>query len=147
MLCCKSTFQDSPEKSERIEVVSEVSKLVQNDVLIERFVDLPDLLARVENDRELLAELFAMFQEEFPALSGRFTRCDEYRRSTSDSDAAHTLKGMLANMSMKHGASLAANIEAAARIGDMQAIKVTLAAFDSEIVALSKAIDDFVAGN
>jgi pyruvate/2-oxoacid:ferredoxin oxidoreductase alpha subunit len=53
---------------------------------------------------------------------------------------------MLANMSMKQGASLAASIEAAARSGNESAIKVTLVAFESEIAAVSTAVDAFVAG-
>jgi len=48
--------------------MSEVNRLVPSDAPIEKFVDLPDLLARVEDDRELLTELFAMFQEELPGL-------------------------------------------------------------------------------
>jgi two-component system, sensor histidine kinase and response regulator len=146
MLCWESTFQDSSGKLARIEVTSEVNKLVSKDSMIERFVDLPDLLARVENDHELLAELFAMFQAELPTLQ------DALRHATDTGDlhqiakAAHTLKGMLANMSIKHGASLAANIEAAARSSNMPTIKVTLAALDIEIANLTTAIDAFVAG-
>ena len=127
--------------------MSEVSKLVPNDALIERFVDLPDLLSRVENDCELLAELFAMFREELPALQDALHDALEIGDLTKTATAAHTLKGMLANMSIKRGASLAAIIEAGARSGDIPAIKVTLAAFDSEIAALSTAVDAFVAGN
>jgi HPt (histidine-containing phosphotransfer) domain-containing protein len=59
---------------------------------------------------------------------------------------AHTLKGMLANLSMEQGASLAATIEAAARAGDMPRIKERLVAFDSEMVDLSAAVAVFLAG-
>ena len=41
---------------------------------LEQYVDLPELLARVENDRELLAELFALFQEDFPRLRDALQR-------------------------------------------------------------------------
>ena len=128
--------------SERIEV----NKLVSNVALIERFVDLPDLLARVENDLELLAELFVMFQEELPVLQATLHDAINIGDLPQTATAAHTLKGMLANMSMKQGASLAASIEAAARSGNIQAVKVTLVAFDSEIAAVSAAVDAFVAG-
>lgn len=126
--------------------MSEVSNLVLNNSMIERFVDLPDLLVRVENDRELLAELFAMFQEELPSLQDALRHAMDIGDINQTAKAAHTLKGMLANMSIKQGALLAANIEAAARASDMPAIKVAFVAFDMEIANLSAAIDVFVAG-
>jgi len=126
--------------------MSEVERLIPNDAPLEKFVDLPDLLARVENDRELLTELFAMFQEELPILQDTLHHAIDRGDLPEGTKAAHALKGMLANMSMKQAASLAARIEDAARTGDIPAIKATLAAFDSEIAALSGAVDAFVAG-
>jgi HPt (histidine-containing phosphotransfer) domain-containing protein len=123
-----------------------VSKLMPDDLAIEKFVDLPDLLARVENDRELLEELFAMFKEELPVLQDALHEAMNISNLPQTVTAAHTLKGMLANMSMKHGASLAAHIEAAARAGDSPEIQVRLAELDSEIAALSVAIEAFVSG-
>lgn len=131
----------------RIEVVSEVSKVVPNGVLIARFVDLSDLLARVENDCELLIELFAMFKEELPARRAALHNAIQLGDLHLATAEAHTLKGMLANMSTKHAASLAATIETAARVGDMAAVNVMLAAFDTEIEAFSKAVNEFVAGH
>jgi len=132
--------------SKEIEVMIEASKFVSRDALIERFVDLPDLLARIENDRELLTELFAMFQEEVPVLQAALHEATNTGDLAQTAAAAHTLKGMLANMSMKKGASMAASIEAAARSENETAIKLTLAALDSEIADLSSAVDAFVAG-
>lgn len=126
--------------------MSEVSNLVLNNSMIERFVDLPDLLVRVENDRELLAELFAMFQKELPSLHDALRHAMDIGDINQTAKAAHTLKGMLANMSIKQGALLAANIEAAARASDMPAIKVAFVAFCMEIANLSAAINTFVAG-
>ena len=59
--------------------------------------------------------------------------------------AAHALKGMLANLSMDHAASLAAAIEDAARAGDMANGKQALADFDAEISALLAALASFSA--
>jgi two-component system, sensor histidine kinase and response regulator len=128
-----------------MEVMSEVNRLVPNDVLLEKFVDLPDLLARVENDRELLTELFVMFQEELPGLQDALHDAMDAGDLPEGAKAAHALKGMLANMSMKQGASMAAGIEAAARAGDVPAIKEALTSFDSEIATLSAAVDAFIA--
>src|SRR5450631_131729 len=109
MRCCKSTCQDSKEKSPWIEVMSEVNRMIPNDVLLEKFVDLPDLLARVENDRELLTELFVMFQEELPGLQSALKDAIHVGNLLEVAKAAHALKGMLANMSMKKGATMAAS--------------------------------------
>jgi HPt (histidine-containing phosphotransfer) domain-containing protein len=126
--------------------MSEVNRLDPNDAVLEKFVDLPDLLARVENDRELLAELFVMFQEELPGLQNTLHHAMDVGDLPEGAKAAHALKGMLANMSMKQGTTMAASIEMAARAGNIPAIKETLASFDSEIAALSAAVDAFIVG-
>jgi HPt (histidine-containing phosphotransfer) domain-containing protein len=124
-----------------------VNELISNDALLEKFVDLPGLLARVEDDRELLTELFAMLQEELPGLGNELHRAVDAGNLAEAAKASHALKGMLANMSIKHGASLAAKIEEAARANDAPAITDALAAFDSEAAALSAAVNAFLAGN
>jgi hypothetical protein len=53
---------------------------------------------------------------------------------------------MLANLSIKQGAELAAGVEAAARAGDAMQIRQALAAFDREAPGLSAALDVFMAG-
>ena len=115
-------------------------------VRLEQYVNMTELLARVDNDRELLTELLALCQEEFPrlrdALHRAVDRCDllEVER------AAHTLKGMLANLSIKRGAELAAGIEAAARAGDSLQICQAVASFDREGSGFSAALEEFMAG-
>lgn len=115
------------------------------DIALEKFVNLPDLLARVDDDHELLAELLTMFQEELPGHLERL----HLAISVSDLDeaarAAHALKGMLANLSMNRGASLASTLEAAARDGHLEKLNETRSDFDSETVSLSAAVDAFLA--
>ena len=82
---------------------------------LERYVDMTELLARVDNDSELLV-------------------------------AAHTLKGMLANLSIKHADQLAASVEIAARAGDAQEIQKAMAGFDREETGLLAAIESFISG-
>jgi two-component system sensor histidine kinase/response regulator len=112
---------------------------------LSEFVNLPELLERVESDEDLLRELLALFQEDLPwsraalqtAIAGGDPR--EIER------AAHRLKGMLANLSAKTPASLAAEIESAARAGDTQKIPELVATFDPQISAFSAALDAFMA--
>jgi HPt (histidine-containing phosphotransfer) domain-containing protein len=123
-----------------------VNRLISNDALLEKFVNLSELLARVEHDRELLAELLVMFQEELPGLQDALHDAILVGDLAETAKAAHALKGMLANLSMRQGAFLAATIEAATRAGDIPAVKETLTAFDSEIADVSAAVDAFIAG-
>ena len=126
--------------------MSEVNRPLPSDSLIERFVDLPELLDRVENDRELLTELFVMFQQELPGLQDALRDAASVADLPQAAKAAHTLKGMLANMSMKSAVTMATGIEAAARAGNMLGVKKELVSFDAELEKLSVAVDAFIAG-
>jgi HPt (histidine-containing phosphotransfer) domain-containing protein len=74
-------------------------------------VDMPELLARVEYDHELLREVLDIFMEEFPEL------CRQLRAVVQQGDLeqvrimAHTLKGMLASMSFGGASACAMRIE------------------------------------
>ena len=113
---------------------------------IEQYVNMPELLARVDNDIELLTELLALFREDFPKLRDTLHHAAHAGDPRQVEKAAHTLKGMLANLSIKHGAALAADVEAAARAGDEREIQQAMAAFDGEETGLLAAVGAFVAG-
>ena len=134
------------EKPTSNEAMGGVNRLNPNDVLLEEFVNLSDLLARVEDDRELLAELLMMFQQECPGLLDALHHAMDVGDLPAAANAAHTLKVMLANLSMTRGASLAATFEAAARAGNLPATLETMVSLDSEIGTLSAALDVFLAG-
>jgi len=107
---------------------------------------MPELLARVENDRELLTELFALFQDDFPRFLDALHNAVHAGEPRQVENAAHALKGMLANLSIEHGAALAANVEAAARAGVEREIHQAMAAFDGEETGLMAAVSRFMSG-
>jgi len=78
-------------------------------------IDFAELLARVENDRELMRDLLLIFKEEFPR------HLQALRLAVDSSDAekvaaeAHTLKGMLSNLAADPAAGAAARLEQLAR--------------------------------
>jgi two-component system sensor histidine kinase/response regulator len=113
---------------------------------LEKYVNMPELLARVEDDSELLTELLALFQEEFPKLRDALHDGVDAGDARQVEKAAHALKGMLANLSIEHGAALAADVEAAARTGDEGEIVRSMAALDGEETGLLAAVDAFLAG-
>jgi len=92
--------------------------------------DFEELLARVENDRELLRDLLLVFKEEFPlhheALREAVTRGDAKRVA----EEAHSLKGMLSNLSAHESAKAAARLELLARSGESSDFGQLFAEFD-----------------
>ena len=126
--------------------MGEENRFVPNDSLIEEFMDLPELLARVENDRELLTELLVMFRDELPGLLNTLHQAIYLGDLAQAARVAHTLKGMSANLSLRRGTALIKDVEQAAQIGDISLIKNRLVRLDSEIAAFLTAIDAFTVG-
>jgi len=126
--------------------MGEENRFEPNDSLIEEFMDLPELLARVENDRELLTELLVMFRDELPGLLNTLHQAIYLGDLAQAARVAHTLKGMSANLSLRRGTALIKDVEQAAQIGDISLIKNRLVPLDSEIAAFLTAIDAFTVG-
>lgn len=109
-------------------------------------IDFPELLARVDNDRELLVDLLSIFKEDFP----------RHVRELSDGIAAHdlkkvtvvshTLKGMLANLAVTRAAASAAKLEQLARDGGTEPeITDAFRAFEREIQGLLPEMEAYMA--
>jgi HPt (histidine-containing phosphotransfer) domain-containing protein len=74
-------------------------------------LDITDLMHRVDDDRELLTELFFIFKTVFPAHLERLSHAiasNEPRRVEAES---HALKGMLLNLSAPRAAAAASVLE------------------------------------
>lgn len=74
-------------------------------------VDLLELLSRVDNDCELLREVFVLFESEFPRIFQALMSATTRRDMKETHHLAHTLKGMLAGLSFTDATSSAARIE------------------------------------
>ncbi len=112
--------------------------------LIERYVKLPELLDRVEGDLELLAELLRLFLDDLPENRDALLKAIEGDDLGGAAIAAHKLKGMLANLSAIQMASLASEIELAARSGDLDKIKPLLPILEVEVDGVSTALNAFL---
>ena len=99
-------------------------------------IDMAELLTRVDNDLELLRDLVAIFQDDFPR------HLDTLRRAVAANDlrevkvASHTLKGMLANLAVSRAATAAAQLEQLAGAGSTESIGSALAEFEREVDGL-----------
>jgi HPt (histidine-containing phosphotransfer) domain-containing protein len=99
-------------------------------------VDLPELLNRVDNDRELLHDLLTIFKEEFPrhlqALHDAVTSQD----MTQTRVVSHTLKGMLSNLAVTGAATAAAQLEQLADDGAKASLQEAFTAFELQVQGL-----------
>jgi len=102
------------------------------DIVQDAGVDLTELFARVEYDRELLQDVVQIFAEEFPKLhhmlKDAMLRGDGKQIQTS----AHTLKGMLASLSFGKASASAMRIERMARHSDLQGIPEEVARLEQD---------------
>jgi len=74
-------------------------------------IDFAELLSRVENDRELMRDLLMIFKEEFPRHLQVLRDAVDSVDGEKVAAAAHTLKGMLANLAASPAAAAAARLE------------------------------------
>jgi HPt (histidine-containing phosphotransfer) domain-containing protein len=99
-------------------------------------------LERIGGDRELLAELVAIFGQECPLLIGEMREALARRDSRVLERAAHSLKGAVGNFGAQSAFAAARELEALARSGDMERAEGALAALLKEIEQLRLALDE-----
>jgi HPt (histidine-containing phosphotransfer) domain-containing protein len=106
-------------------------------------VNLPELLARVDNDRDLMCELIGIFKEEFPALLQLLQEsvtCEDTKRVETTS---HALTGMLSGLSVTRAAKLAQRLEQMARAGETVGLADALTLFEQAVVNLLPELDGY----
>jgi len=99
-------------------------------------VNLPELLSRVDNDRELLLDLLTVFKEEFPRLLRTLQDAVVLQDMKQTSVLSHTLKGMLLNMAIPRAAKAVALLERLAREETKTSVPKAFAAFEMEVQGL-----------
>jgi HPt (histidine-containing phosphotransfer) domain-containing protein len=99
-------------------------------------LNIKELLNRVDNDHELVSELFFIFKSAFPAHLQRLSDAVANELSTQVEAESHTLKGMLLNLSAARAAALAADLaadlESLGREGKIAGMREAFAGFQSE---------------
>lgn len=99
----------------------------------ERAVDVDALMARLEGDRELLAELVALYLEDEASQVSQLERAVESRDAEALRTAAHALKGVVANFSAPRAQAAAFALEVTGRHGDLSAAPALLIALRAEL--------------
>jgi HPt (histidine-containing phosphotransfer) domain-containing protein len=100
-----------------------------------------ELLARVDNDREILRELLMIFKEEFPGHLQALREAVDSGDGRLVAVAAHTLKGMLLNMAAGQAAEAVSRLEQMGRVGEVSKFQEALAAFERDATRLLPHLD------
>lgn len=114
------------------------------NVTMSPILNIADLLDRVDDDRELLVELFFIFKTVFPAHLQRLSEAIAREETKQVEIESHTLKGMLLNLSAPRAAAAAAELEQMGGANKIDGMKVVLAGFQAEIEALLSQMDECV---
>jgi two-component system sensor histidine kinase/response regulator len=107
-------------------------------------IDFRDLLNRVDGDQELVCELFNIFKEEVPTLLSAIQESVIQGDLRQVSRSAHTLRGMLGNLSMRTAQAAAARLEqvsAEARYSDTRDAIVVL---EKELLQVILEVDAYL---
>src|ERR1700719_1828558 len=103
--------------------------------------DQRELLARVDNNRELLHDLLTIFKEEFP----RYLQSLRVAVDAGDGElvavAAHVLDGMLSNLAAGRAAAAVEHLEQLGRSGEASGFQGAFAAFERDITSLLPQLD------
>lgn len=107
--------------------------------------NLADLLARVDNDQELLQDLLGIFKEEFPRIKQSLQESVAAGDLKSVTSLSHALKGMLANIGAERTSAAAARLEELASTGQKGSLQQALEALESESVNLLPQLEAYKA--
>jgi two-component system sensor histidine kinase/response regulator len=94
-------------------------------------IDLTELLARVENDRELMRDLLLIFKEEFPRHLQALRDAVDSMDGEKVAAVAHSLKGMLSNLAAGPAAAAAARLEQLGRNREVSDFREACASFEN----------------
>jgi HPt (histidine-containing phosphotransfer) domain-containing protein len=116
-----------------------------NDRPPEPIVNVAELFARVDNDAELLRELIAIFEIEFPRLLFALREAIGQENLKNVGKLGHTLRGMLSNLAATRATAAAARLEQLGNSRDGTALKNAMALFESEVTELLPELEACVA--
>jgi len=108
-------------------------------------INLQELLARVENDRQLLCDLLTIFKHEFPRHLKVLENAVARKDPAETASVSHALKGMLANLSVTKAAASAARLEQLARAGETASFEQAFAVLAQDVHGLLPAMESYMA--
>jgi HPt (histidine-containing phosphotransfer) domain-containing protein len=104
----------------------------QVNVATPSVLNITELLSRVDNDRELVSELFSIFKSVFPSHLQRLSDAVANELPRQVEVESHTLKGMLLNLSAARAAAMAELLENMGHDGKIAGMGQALTEFQRE---------------
>lgn len=89
----------------------------------QNLLDLDKLLERMEDDRELIREIFDVFVEEVPSRRGKFEKALAASDASTMVLLAHSLKGASGTLHAEPLRQACYELEHAARAGDLEKVQ------------------------
>jgi HPt (histidine-containing phosphotransfer) domain-containing protein len=99
-------------------------------------IDLKEALERVQDDRELLLELFEIFLGDCPKKLEIIRQAAEKKDLNQLKDAAHSLKGASGNFSAKRIYNSFLSVEQISKAGELQNIPNVLSTINEQMAEL-----------
>jgi two-component system sensor histidine kinase/response regulator len=100
-----------------------------------------ELMARIGDDREFLAELVDVFRSDYPKQMRLLREAIAQRDTEAVMRVAHTVKGTLANLAAPRGRAIATEIEDAAGSGDLAKAGASADNLEQELDRVVLALD------
>lgn len=108
---------------------------------LQEAIDARELLERVGDERDFLAELVNTFRDDFPKQLETMTTALKDGNATQLTLAAHSLKGALSNLAAPRAAVLAAGVEAAGKSGNFPSAEIALKDLRPELARVVDALN------
>lgn len=109
---------------------------------VSALIDTKAFLARVSSDRALAREVIDLFLSEAPELLAQIQSAITGGDCPRLANAAHALKGSVANFSAEHAYALAYELEKIGRTGDLSPAVEILSALRREILLVTSSLKE-----
>jgi HPt (histidine-containing phosphotransfer) domain-containing protein len=120
--------------------------MMQPDELCpEPVLNLSELLARVDNDCELLREMIGICKDEIPRHLSLLREAVAQADVKNIERTGHALNGMLSHLAATRAAAAAGRLEQLGRSGDTTTLRSAVAIFEGEVARLMTGLEVYMA--
>jgi len=116
-----------------------------DEISPEPVLNLSELLARLDNDYELLREVIGICKAEIPRHLSLLREAVAQADVKNIENSGHTLKGMLLHLAATRAATAAGRLEQLGRSGDTKTLMSAVAIFESEVASLMTELEENMA--
>ena len=107
-------------------------------------LDKAELVERIENDLEFLADALEVYNEDCPQLISQMRDALSHQHSAALGAAAHTLKGLLSNFAAHPAVEAALKLEAMASHHELSGAEQALAVLENESNRVKVALEEML---